>query len=377
MSPSPGNSPPASSHSAAAAYKSPWRQANPADEPMRLVDALDFQMVRVAQCGGPLLREIVDFLETQNTSHPFQFPQWAGPQAYAALLRRRGKLRWVASCSVFYPAGRILRAIRALILNRGPVCDDPDLAGAGLRHLVEVGRRRGFIYIDIDPEWTGDFAESAAEMLARNGWELLSAGRSSLRLDLSPDFDQLLGHFRKVTRYEIRRSERQEVEVRMARDESECDEWLRLFVEMAKEKHFAAGDCGQIRGVLRWLLREADRGGLLLARKDGRLLGGIVMVRSGLRCWYLFGATSKDSKFNAGHLLQWRAIQWAKRQGCREYDFTGGESHEGADSGTAFFKQGFCDDLVHFPPAQRRILSANRIKLSNLVSKLRTGLRID
>jgi hypothetical protein len=366
-----------SSHRAATAVnKRVSRQANSVDEQLQIVDALDFQFVSASRSPAHLVQEIVGFLDTQNTSHPFQFPQWAGKGTYLAMFRRQAELRWFAQCGVFYPAGRILRPIRALTLNRGPVCDDLDLMETGLRRLVEAGSREGFAFIDIAPEWTGDFAESAGGMLARNGWQPLSARRSSLRLDLSPDLDQLLGNFRKVTRYEIRRSERQEVEVSMARDESDCDHWLRLYLEMAKEKQFAAEDCGHIRHVLRWLGAQASRGGLLLAHKDRRLLGGIVIVRTGARCWYLLGATSKDDKFSAGHLLQWRAIQWAKKQGCLEYDFSGGEYREGVDGGTAFFKRGFCDDVVHFLPSHRHVISGTRVRVSDLVSKFRAGLRI-
>lgn len=218
--------------------------------------------------------------------------------------------------------GRIVWPIRALTLNRGPVCDDLDLAETGLRRLMEAGSRKGFAFIDIAPEWTGDFAESAGGMLARGGWQPLSAPRSSLRLDLSPDLDQLLGSFRKVTRYEIRRSQRQELEVKMAHDERDRDHWLRLHRDMAKKKVFTTDDSGDMRHVLRWLEAETNRGGLLLAhKKDGGLLGGIVIARSGARCWHVWGATSKEGKFSVGHLLHWRAIQWAKERGCSEYDF--------------------------------------------------------
>jgi Acetyltransferase (GNAT) domain len=347
------------------------------DEQVQTPDALDFQMVRASRCPAHIVQEITSFLDTQTTSHPFQFPQWAtDTRTYLALVRRQAKLRWFAQCGVFYPAGRILWPIRALTLNRGPVCDDLDLAEIGLRRLVEAGSREGFAFIDIAPEWTGDVAEAARGFLAHNGWQPFSTPRSSLRMDLSLGLDQLLGNFRKVTRYEIKRSERHEVEVVMARDEKDYDHWLALYREMAKEKQFAAEDCGHIRHVLRWLGAQTQRGGLLLAHKDGRLLGGIVIVRSGVRCWYVFGATSKDDKFSAGHLLQWRAIQWAKEQGCMEYDFSGGEYREGADSGPAFFKRGFCDDVVHFLPPHRQVISGTRVRVSEMVSKFRARLRI-
>jgi hypothetical protein len=347
-----------------------------ADEEVQLAEALSFQFVKASQCPARIVQEIAGFLDTQDTSHPFQFPQWSGAGTYYAFVRRQAVILWFAQCGVFHPAGRILWPIRALSLTRGPVCDDLDLAEIGLRHLVEAGSRKGFAFIDIAPEWTGQYADSAGVMLARNGWQPRSAQRTSLRLDLSPDLDRLLGNFRKATRYEIRRSERQEVEVTAASNENDCDSWLGLYLDMAKKKQFAAEDCGHIRHVLRWLGAEPSRGGLLLAHKDGGLLGGIVIVRSGVRCWYVWGATTKDDKFSAGHLLQWRAIQWAKEQGCLEYDFSGGEYREGVDGGTAFFKRGFCNDVVYFLPSHRRILSETGVRVSNLMSKFGARRRI-
>lgn len=335
-------------------------------------DCAEFQWVSVRQCPAPLLREISDFLDSQDTSHPFQFPQWGGSEAQLALLRREGKLRWFAQCGVLYPAGRVVRPIRALTVNRGPVCDDLELMESGLVRLADQSRKMGLAYIDILPECTGSFAASLEAALSRNGWDALPGVRSSLRLDLSPEVDQLLGNFRKVTRYEIRRAERQEVEVGMAREERDFDDFFRLYLGMAREKDFTAEDPDDLRPILRWLAKEEGRGGLLLARKDGKLLGGAMIVRSGSRCWYILGASSKEGTLSPGHLLQWRALQWAKERDCREYDFGG--YREGANSGPAFFKRGFCDNVVHFPPPHRYVASQSRLRTSDLISRVRRSL---
>jgi hypothetical protein len=339
----------------------------------RILDPLDFQFFSASSCPESMVREITSFLDTQDTSHPFQFPQWSGRGAHLALLREKGQIRWFAQCGVFYPAGRILRPIRALTVNRGPVADDLGLMEAGLRRLVEEGRRKGYAFIDIAPEWAGAFGESAGSLLERTGWQALPGTRSSLRLDLSPDLNRLLGDFRKVTRYEIRRSERQEVEVRMARNGSDAEDFLRLYVGMAAEKQFAAEDLEHFRHLLHWLAADTGRGGLLLALKDGKQLGGAVIVRSGKRCWYVLGATAKDNAFSAGHLLQWRAIQWARETSCREYDFGG--YREGATSGPAFFKSGFCDNVVRFLPPHRYTISRTLVGVCGLGSRFRHSFR--
>jgi lipid II:glycine glycyltransferase (peptidoglycan interpeptide bridge formation enzyme) len=158
----------------------------------------------------------------------------------------------------------------------------------------------------------------------------------------------------------------------MARDERDVEDFLQLYLDMARVKDFAAEDPDDVRPLLRWLAKEEGRGGLLLARKDAKLIGGAMIVRSGRRCWYILGASSKDGAFSAGHLLQWRAIQWAKERGCREYDLGG--YREGATGGPAFFKRGFCDNVVHFPPPHRYVASETRHRTSEFISRVRRSL---
>jgi GNAT acetyltransferase-like protein len=336
------------------------------------VGDLAFQFVRSPQCSSSLLREIGDFLDSQDTSHPFQWPQWSGEGGHMALLRRKGRLFWLAHCGTFFPAGRVVRPIRALSLNRGPVCDDVADLEIGLCALLEEARRLKFAYIEIGPEWTGPFADSAAELLRRSGWQVLPSRRSSLRLGLSANLDDLISSFRKTTRHEIRRSIEEGVQIIGAGTEAQYDDFLRLYGEMSSERGFPAEKPKFLISLFRWLAEDRGRGRLLLALEAGDLQGGVLIVRSGARCWYILGATSKRSKLSVGHLLQWRAIEWAKENGCLEYDFGG--FREGANSGPALFKKGFCDNVVHFIPAHKYVISATRERTSEFISKVRQSL---
>jgi hypothetical protein len=348
-------------------------RAVPKDPPLRAVPHLDFRFVNSSQHSADLLRETRDFLDAQDTSHPFQWPQWSGAQARFGTLRQAGKVRWFANCGVVYPAGRFLRSIRSLTMNRGPVCDDLELAEVGLSKLVEQARATGFSYIDIAPEWEGAFAESAAIVLARSGWQSLHNGRSSLRLQLSSSPEHLLASFRKTTRYEIRRAMSEGIKVLIACDETQYRDFLQLYEKMARQRQFPAERAEFLLSLFHWIEMDQGRGGLFLAWEQGRLRGGALVVRSGSRCWYVLGASSKDGKFGVGHLLQWRAIEWARENGCLEYDFGG--YRDDVNSGPAVFKKGFCDRVVHFLPAHRYVLSPGRYRASELVSRVRRTLR--
>ncbi len=331
-----------------------------------------FEFFPAFKCPTQTTQELVNFLDTQDTSHPFQFPQWNGEDSYLAILRQDSKVCWFAQCGYFYPAGRMIRPIRVLTVNRGPISDNLGIMESGLANLARRAKNEGFTRIEITPEWNGDFAIAAQMMLARQAWTPIGASRTSLRLDLAPAPSELLASFRKSTRYEIRRSEACNIRVRMAQDACECDEWQRLYVEMTKEKGFAPENPIHIRKILRWLVDEPDRGGLLFARDKSRLLGGVVIVRAANRCWYVFGATSKKQTFSVGQLLQWEAIKWAKEKGCLEYDFSGYRENE--TSGPAFFKRGFCDNVVTFFPTYRYVVSTKRDRVIRIFGRLRRAI---
>lgn len=339
---------------------------------LEIGQSLEFTFAKVSRQPAFFYSEINRFLDSQDKSHPFQLPLWAGHGTRLATLRGC-TLEWFAQGGVSYPAGRFLPFIRALTVNHGPVCDDLAVLEAGLLQLVDEARKRGFSYIDIAPEWSGPSAEAATSVLVRNGWQALGESRLSLRLDLQPSLDDLLASFRATTRYKIRRSEAAAINVTIAHDESEFRDFVQLYLNMARQKGFGAESPDFLRKVFNGLAADRGRGGLFIAREKGVLKGAILVLRCGARCWYILGATSKDSKFTAGHLLQWRAIQWAKENGCLEYDFCG--YRENMTSGPAYFKRGFCDRVVRFVAPHRYIIDRNRRVLADTIVNLRSSLR--
>lgn len=333
-----------------------------------------FTLSRASHCSEELRNEIGRFLDAQPFSHPFQHPEWTGRGSYFGIDRFEGRITCFANCGLFYPAGRLFWWIRALTVNHGPVSGTTDATIEGLQKLKDEAFRQGIAYIEITPEWPDDCGGELDRRLKTLGWHEYGARPASLRLSLDRDSDDLLSSFRKVTRYEIRRSLRSEIEVRIAQEPEESNKWIELHREMAVCKGFPADDSAHFHQVLDWLRSQPNRGALLLAFHESSLLGGVVVVRSGERCWYLYGATSKREKYGVGHLLQWKAMQWARMNGCREYDFGG--YREDTTTGPAFFKRGFCDNVVKFLPPRRLILNPHLYRAAKMIGTIHSKLRI-
>jgi hypothetical protein len=317
----------------------------------------------------PLAREITDFLDSQNTSHLFQFPQWNFSGERFALMRESGSIRWFGTFGMYCPLGAAFPWMHAVVAYRGPVCDDGKLWHAMTLEVAEQFSRERITYFDVVPDWV-ETPAIEQDLLHHAGWEALGGERTcSLRLDVDKSEDEIFAGFRKNSRYEIRRAERLGVSVTPASNEAEMEEFLRLYERLADRKGFEAQSADHLRGRIRWLTGEGSRGALLLARFENVVYGGAVIGRAGRRCWYVWGASDKHEAFNVGHILQWNALLWAKSHGCVEYDFGG--YTPGATSGPAWFKSGFGGKVVRFIPLHRKVIRPGSYRIFNFLSQMK------
>jgi len=316
-----------------------------------------------------LLEEVEQFLDSQDTAHPFQFPQWVDPGSRLVLLRASGRIGWVGVFSVHRPLGWKIPWIRAAGANRGPVGDDLKLWEVAADLLVEEMRREGLAYLDVSPEWIHQSVADSLSFFENTAWKCVDAQRVSLRLDLNPHVDELFANFSKTTRYEVRRAERLGVTVTAATNNAEVEEFLRLYHALSARKDFQPDSLQRVRRQIHCLMATQSRGVLLLARADQVIRGGVVVGRSGKRCWYIWGASERQQHLSVGHVLQWKALQWAKSQGCTEYDFGG--YTPGATSGPAWFKAGFGGTAVHFVAPHRRVIRPGSYRVFSLLANIR------
>jgi CelD/BcsL family acetyltransferase involved in cellulose biosynthesis len=344
--------------------------------PSRKTQKMDLELIPAKQLSRMTRDEICAFLDRQDTSHPFQFPQWMGSdsgspgsETWCALGRVNSTLMAFASCGVQRPAGTRV-PLKALVINRGPVCDDLERWRKTLDELARIATDRKLIYIDAAPERV---VSDPGTTLFPSPWSPIGVERVSLRLDLTRPEEEIFAGFRKVARYEIRRAERAGVRAAKASSDEEATKFLDLYLRLAKRKGFASDSPEFVRAILKWLQAEPERGGLFLVWHEDVPIGGAVAVRAGRRCWYVWGASQECRNFSAGHLLQWHAIRWAKSQRCTEYDFGG--YTPGAKSGPAWFKEGFGGKMVRLVATHRTVLREAQYRMLNLATSLKGKLQ--
>jgi len=334
--------------------------------------AMTLESIPTVSLSPLRLAEAEQFLDSQSTAHPFQFPQWAGPRSRVMIAREDGKIRWLGTFGVQKPLGRGFPWIRSLSANRGPVCDDHSLWEVGVEQAVEKMREEGWAHVDVVPEWIWPEKADHPAFANCDKWRCTGDRRTSLRLNVTAPEDDIFANFRKISRYEVRRAERLGTTVSAASTVAELDEFLSLYQRMATWKGFTPDPIDDLRRTICWLIASESRGALLMASAKGVLHGGIVIARCGQRCWYIWGANARDEHMTVGHILQWRALLWAKSHGCTEYDFGG--YTPGATSGPAWFKEGFGGTVVHLVSSHRRVIEPKRYKMFRVFSKFRNWI---
>ena len=128
--------------------------------------------------------------------------------------------------------------------------------------------------------------------------------------------------------------------------------------ELISIKNSSAGLFGEITT---WGVKEltqvakAKNYEILLAKKDGKTVGGILLLFSGTTAFYwIAGATKIGKKAFAPTLLVWNALLTAKKHGSSHLDFVGVFDERRPKQNTAWlgftkFKEGFGGKEVYYP----------------------------
>ena len=172
-------------------------------------------------------------------------------------------------------------------------------------------------------------------------------------IDLHGSEEEILARMHHKTRYNIRLAQRRGVVV-CEGTVADLPEWYAIYLETTARNLIEPMPISHFRAML----DERAEGSaspvlprLLLARKDGQLLAGMLLAIAPSRATYLYGASSREQRDSmASYALQWAAIRLAKAKGCTDYDLFGaaprsGEPH--ALAGVHRFKVGFGGRLVH------------------------------
>ncbi len=196
-------------------------------------------------------------------------------------------------------------------------------------------------------------------------------------LDITTSEETLLSDMRKSHRYLIKKSQKEHIEiVKMDEVNKDALSFLEIYNSLASHRGFVAH-----KGLVEELeILGADKEAVLfLAKYEGKVIGGALIDFAGNMAIYHHGASDDTYRnLSVSYLLQWEAIQEAKKRGKKIYNFWGIASNESKKhpwAGLTMFKTGFGGEKREFMHAQDLPLSPWYIKtyLIETLTRIRKG----
>jgi lipid II:glycine glycyltransferase (peptidoglycan interpeptide bridge formation enzyme) len=197
--------------------------------------------------------------------------------------------------------------------------------------------------------------------------------QQTLIIDLSHSPDVLKKQMHEKCRYNIGLAERKGVDIVIDNTyiNMYISDFLSLLHQTAKRNNFSIPSDSHLRALCN--LRNKIQTYLALAKFDGRIIAGALLLYAGDTVTYLHGGFDYNFRhLMASNLLHWRAIEWAKRQGAHYYDFWGvapiawastsdteagsltsaGPSKQNEWAGITRFKLGFGGEIIEYQQAK-------------------------
>lgn len=267
------------------------------------------------------------FVDAHPQGHLLQGAAWGDLKARFGWHMRR--LALCDSAGVLLAGAQLLvrrrYGLSVVYVPRGPL-----LSGAAaidhalLTAITRVARQARAVLVRLEPNYLETHPQ--ADML--HSWLLLQGARpaatiqprSSVHVDLRRSEDAIFAAFSKGHRADIRRAERQGVQVRVG-GAADLAAFHAIMAATGVRAAFGVHSAEYYQSV--WAL-HGPRARLLLAELDGTPIAAQLVCADAQNGAYLYsGALDAGLRNGANHLLSWHAIRWARDQGCHTYDLWG------------------------------------------------------
>lgn len=274
--------------------------------------------------------------------------------------------------------------VSIVYVPRGPLFSGDAATDTQLLHaLIAWARSQRAIVVRIEPPilefppFPSERADAIHSWLLCNGFTPVAPiqPRSTLHLDLTPPPGQLFAQMSKGHRADIRRAEREGVRVRVG-GPGDIATFYAILEATGKRATFPIHSAAYYFQV--WHQTQPYTQ-VLLAEHADQAIAAVMVLTDRKMGYYLYGGAKETGlRSGANHLLQWKAIQWVREQGCGKYDFWGipdrmgcaarasdpirrkqheAVAHSNPLIGVYRFKKGFGGTIVRYLPAYDYVLS--------------------
>jgi hypothetical protein len=205
---------------------------------------------------------------------------------------------------------------------------------------LEYVLRRGYL-VRLLPREVETSAE-VREVFVEEGFSPRSSGEATLLIDIAPPLDALRAGLEPRWRTELNRSQRGALVFTEGTGAELFERFAPIHAEMSDRKRLV--DLGEVDVFRRIqeLLPPERRMVVMLCSDDRKtdVAGAVTSAFGDTGLGILWATNQRGRDLRAAFALQWRVLEWLKRQGCRSYDVGGVDKH--ANPGGYRFKSGLC-----------------------------------
>jgi lipid II:glycine glycyltransferase (peptidoglycan interpeptide bridge formation enzyme) len=249
-----------------------------------------------------------------------------------------------------------------------------------LKELQVIAKENNDVSVKIAPLWERNkknkevfsslgFREAPLHVHPEVTWELPLLKKERV----------LLMNMRKTTRYLIRKGEKNnDLKVVQSKDIKDVEKFNNIY-QVTKDRHdFTPFSLQYLNRQFKSFV-EDDQISVFLAKYKGEVLSsGIFLFWNDIGFYHHGASVRKYSKIPSSYLMMWRAIQEAKKRGCKKFNFWGTAPLSESDrydkkhpwAGLTLFKMGFGGRSRKYVKTQDFVISP-RYWLSFLVEKAR------
>ena len=204
--------------------------------------------------------------------------------------------------------------------------------------------------------------------------------KSTIEIDLQGSESDWLERMKQKTRYNIKLAIKKGIWIE---DTDNISTFYQLMLDTSKRDNFGVHSKKYYQLVFD-LFSPSKKVALLIAKFEQTPLAGLMILRSGDRSWYFYGASNNlERNRMPTYLLQFEAMKWAKSQGCTSYDLWGipdgdeeileRDFNSRSDGlwGVYRFKRGFGGVIKRASPAYDRVYCPILYKMINTFQKIR------
>lgn len=199
----------------------------------------------------------------------------------------------------------------------------------------------------------------------------------TLQLDITPSEHTLLENMRKTTRYEIKKAIRHGIQVIASKEKQYIRKLYDAQIYTAQRQRFYPFSYKYLLKQFETFVKE-NHAFIYKAEINNIPLAYAFIIFYGKEAIYHYGATTQEGrKYGGAYLIQWTAIQEAKKRGIKSYNFWGvspdNPSHRFYR--LSVFKRGFGGREIEYLPAHDLIIHYPLYAINYAIELIRKKLR--